>query len=238
MRGAVNRTLILAALKDRFTNANRLFILGAFLLIGVLPQCFSSSQLPGTTLVVWFAIVLGGGLIGSDVSSRVLHLVVARPVTRAEYVISRWFAVGLSCTVVAWLRLGLVCAIFVARGTPVPSNDVVIHLLDSCALAFGVTSVLAFFSALADGYADLRIYLLGWLLVSVLGFVSSVAGSIWLDVAAQLSCVLLPMLNLKETFGFTVEFLNVVVIYLSTVTGCLALGIVVMNRKELTYAAG
>src|SRR4029079_16239697 len=42
--------------------------------------------------VLWNGLLFGAGIIGLEASTGVLQLVFARPVTRAEYVLSRWLA--------------------------------------------------------------------------------------------------------------------------------------------------
>ena len=92
----MNLTLIAAFLQHRLSSPLRMLFLAAFVLM---PLLFVTAA-PGMGLTpledsFWFVIVLGAGAIGQDVSSGVLQLLLARPITRPEYVTSRWLAVAI-----------------------------------------------------------------------------------------------------------------------------------------------
>ena len=106
----MNPTLILALLKQRARSVPRMALVFSFFLLPLLVLTFARQA----GLVVLhtgqaFAVLLGAGIIGQDMSSGTLQLLFARPVTRGEYVLSRWLgaSLGASCLVLAQLAIGL-----------------------------------------------------------------------------------------------------------------------------------
>lgn len=237
----MNRAIMLATFKERINNPGRMILLGLFALIGVIEavQARNGGDAPGHILVVYLALVLGSGLIGTDVSSGVLHLLFLRPVTRAEYVWSKWLAVSVGCAAVAITRLVFYVVILSLSHAAIDWDAVMQNGLDCLLIPFGVSAVLACFSALGEGYADLRIYLLMFLLGVVLQSLGGLRGEPgWEAVARQIYEVLVPRVELSSAPGTTIVLLQTVVSYLSTVTAAMALAVVAVNRRELTYAAG
>ena len=91
----MNATLLLSFWRQRFTSPIRLVLLavafGVPLLILVFMPSAGFTPLGDTT---GLALIFAVGMIGQDLSSGVLQLLFARPVRRAEYVVSRWLGVG------------------------------------------------------------------------------------------------------------------------------------------------
>jgi ABC-type Na+ efflux pump permease subunit len=237
----MNRAIFLATVRERINNSGRMVLLGLFVLLGVLEavQARTGGGAPGHTLVVYLALVLGSGLIGTDVSAGVLHLLFLRPVSRMEYVLSKWLAVSAGCAVVAFLRLALYVGILSLGRSPVDWDAVTQNGLDCLLVSFGVSAVLACFSALGEGYADLRIYLLVFLLGVVLQALGGLRGEPWWDVVArQIYEVLVPRIDLGSALDTTATLILALVSYLSTVSAAVTLAVVAVNRRELSYAAG
>jgi ABC-type transport system involved in multi-copper enzyme maturation permease subunit len=235
----VNLTLVLATLRQRFTSPIRLVLL---LLLGWMPMLpILITPVVGFSMLgdcYFLALAIGAGMIGQDLSSGTLQLLLARPVTRAEYVFSRWAAVGVGTVLVVALQTLCASAIMLVRGAPVPWAQASLVLGNGVLLAFGTAAVLALLSSLAAGIADLGLLFLVFLSAQVLEKVGMVKSWAWLARGSEeLLGVLKPELSLAAVFQGGHVAWPAIVAYLSTVTLCLALAVVVMNRRELSYAS-
>ena len=182
-------------------------------------------------------MILGAGLIGQDVSSGVLQLLFSRPVSRAEYVLSRWFAAGACAAAIAVLEIALGAGVMAMRGQAAPVGAVATLALEQVLAAFGVVSVLALFSSVLPGIGDI----LAWIVLNVAGGVLQMAGAFmqapWLlRASSEWSGFLSPALHFQDAVGGGVVSWFHLTSYFSTVTLCLALAIAILNRRELSYA--
>jgi ABC-type transport system involved in multi-copper enzyme maturation permease subunit len=66
-------------------------------------------------LAGYYGVVFAAGSIGQDVSSGTLQLLLARPVTRPQYVVNRWLGAGLLAT--AWHTTMLAFGVLVLLST-------------------------------------------------------------------------------------------------------------------------
>ena len=235
----MNPTLVLATLRQRFTSPIRLVIL---LLLGWLPmlQILLAPRAGFAALghSHFLTLVLAAGMIGQDLSSGTLQLLLARPVTRAQYVFSRWAAVAVGSFLVVVLQALCAAAIMFARGAPAPWGHAALYLGDSLLDAAGMAAVMALLSSLSSGIADLGLLFLAWLSAEVLEKVGMFKSWDWLTRGAgELLGTLKPELDLTPLVQGGPFPWPAVVGYLSTVTLCLALAVVVMNRRELSYAS-
>jgi hypothetical protein len=167
-----------------------------------------------------------------------LQLLLARPVTRAQYVFSRWGAVATGTFLITVLQTLVAALIMTLRGAPVPWDAAALLLGNSALLALGTAAVMALLSSLAAGLGDLGLLFLAFISAQVLEKVGMFKSWEWLvSGAGELSRALKPALDLAPLFrGEPLSWLAVVS-YLSTVTLCLGLAVVVMNRRELSYAS-
>lgn len=232
-------TLVLAALRQRFTSPIRLVLL---LLLGWMPmlQVLLAPRVGFAALgdCYFLALTLAAGMIGQDLSSGTLQLLLARPVTRAQYVFSRWGAIAAGSVLVVVLQTLCVAAIVLVRGAPVPWDQAALYLGNSVLLASGVAAVMALLSSLASGIADLGLLLLVFLTAQVLEKVGMFKSWGWLERGAgELLRALKPGLDLAALVHGGPAVWPAVAAYLSTVTLCLALAVLVMNRRELSYAS-
>jgi hypothetical protein len=235
----VNATLVLATLRQRFTSPIRLVIV---LLLGWTPL-LAIAVAPRTGFAAlsdcyFIALTLAAGMIGQDLSSGTLQLLLARPVTRADYVFSRCGAVAGGTFAIALLQTLLAALIMTLRGAPVPWDQAALFLANGALLALGTAAVMALLSSLASGLGDLGLLLLVFFSAQVLEKAGMYKSWEWLvRGAGELLRALKPELDLAPFFhGGPLPWLAVVS-YLSTVTLCLGLAVVVMNRRELSYAS-
>ena len=234
----MNGALIVTFLRQRLTTPIRL----AFLIIaGFFPLLFIAAA-PAMGLAplgdsFQFSLVFGAGMIGQDVSSGVLQLLFARPVRRDVYVISRWFAASLAAAVVAVVQIGLAALILSARGATPEAGAVAIAWANHIASAFGATAPLLLLSALVAGLGDIGVLFLIYACASILQTVGAGLGHALISRIGQ---------ELQNFINPTIDFALIVnafpswyqlIAYLSTVTLSIALAIVIVNRKELSYAS-
>ena len=235
----MNPTLVLATLRQRFTSPMRLVLLLLFGWMPMLPILLSPRMGFAALGDCYFlTLALAAGMIGQDLSSGTLQLLLARPVTRAQYVFSRWGAVAAGAFLIVVLQTLCAAGLMLVRGVPVPWDQAALHLGNSALLACGTAAVMALLSSLAAGIADLGLLFLVFLSGQVLEKVGLFKSWEWLTRGAgELLRVLRPELDLAALFHGGPAVWPAVVSYLSTVTLCLALAVVVMNRRELSYAS-
>jgi len=236
----MNPTLIVASIRQRLASPLRMAVLAALVGLPLLPVAFAPA--PG----LWFlgdsmgiALVVAAGAIGPDVSAGVLQILFARPVRRSEYVLSRWCALGSGSALVRLAQIAVATLILAARGSAPASHDLVSVVVGNALTPIGIAAVLVMLSSLAPGLGDLGLYLLGNLAGLVLEFWGRVAGRSFLERAGdEVRRFLTPDVDISPILnGGDVPWFAIVS-YLSTVTLCLAVAVVVMNRKELSYASG
>ena len=235
----MNLTLVLATLRQRFTSPIRLVIL---LLLGWMPMLpLLIAPRAGFAVLgdgYFLALTLAAGMIGQDLSSGTLQLLLARPVTRAQYVFSRWGAVAAGTFLIAVLQALVAALIMALRGVPVSWVEAAQFLANGALLALGTAAVMALLSSLAAGIGDLGLLFLVFISAQVLEKLGMFKSWDWLvRGAGELLRVLKPQLDLAPLFHGDPVTWFAVVSYLSTVTLCLGLAVVVMNRRELSYAS-
>ncbi len=227
-------------LRQRAQSPARLALAFAFFAFPLLPLAFVRGMgLAPLQVVGPLAFILGAGLIGQDVSAGTLQLLLARPVSRAEYVVSRWLAVGLAvaCLVAAQIAIG--SAILAIRGEMPPARDIALVAGTQILSGIGNVSVLLLLSTFLPGIGDA----FGVIVLGIAGGTVQLAGALfswaWLARAGlELQRFAGPALDLAQVFGGGPVPWFDVASYFSTVTLCLALAIVILHRKELSYASG
>jgi ABC-type transport system involved in multi-copper enzyme maturation permease subunit len=236
----VNPTLVTTLWRQRLASPVRMALLAMLSGMPLLAVLF----VPGTGLsplggAQGLLLTLGAGMIGQDVSSGVLQLLCARPVRRPEYVLSRWMGVALAGVALSVLQLALACGLLAARGALPSPQSIVLFGAGRLLECFGIAAVLALFSSLIGGLGDLAIYLLVNLGAGILQLAGQVKRWLWLDrLGAELLGALTPTIDLPRLIAASPMPWYPIVSYASTVVLCLALAIVVVNRKELSYASG
>jgi ABC-type transport system involved in multi-copper enzyme maturation permease subunit len=233
----MNATLILALLRQRLSSPARVVLALTFFSFPLLIALAAPGD--GLLRVDWlFALVLGGGMVGQDVSSGILSGIFARPIRRAEYALSRWAAVVLGASILVVLQTVVGLAILAMRGAEPDVSAMALKAVAAVLTVAGVSAVLLLFSCWVNGLGDLGIYLVGYMFANLLGIVGWKASWSWLTRGGtELSKFLIPRLDPAQLFSTAFSAFDLAS-YLSTIVLCLALAIVLLNRKELSYAAG
>ena len=230
--------LWLALWRQRLTSPVRMVLLAAMfmmpLLLVLVMRGVGFSPLGDVQGIV---LLFAGGLIGQDVSTGVLQLLLARPVRRWEYVIHRWLAVAVAATAVCWVQAVAAWGLMNLRGGAPPIEDLLLFLAGRLFDVFALAAVITLLSSLFNGLGDLAIFLLCTIVFGFLTLVAQTAG--WQAVLPVLQIV-------NDFFGPKLEMARIragapswyaIASYLSTVSLALWLAVVNVNRKELSYAS-
>lgn len=232
--------LVVAFLRQRLTSPLRLVMLGFSFLspLGLVAVTKQIGTLEGSPL--WFAFILAAGAIGQEVSSGVLTLTFARPVTRQSYVFSRWAGAGGFAAALGLAQIATGLMAIAARGGPLPGGPDLAALALECVLvSFTGAAVMVMLSSLFNGLGDVGVWAIATTVSTVVGGIASMKNWAALARATQeLQLTLMPSLHAGWLFGVGDPQPYALVTTLSTLTASLAVAVWVVNRKELSYAAG
>jgi len=234
----VNMTIIMAMIRQRLASPLRMVLL--FMTMGL--PLLTVAFMPGTgfsTIGNCYAAVLvfAAGMIGQDLSSGTLQLLLARPVTRAEYVLSKWAGAAGGAIAVVLVQVVVVLALVAAHGHAPDFRAAGLFLAGDVVLAIGVAAVMALLSTLVPGFGDLGLLVLAFFSSIVMQGIGGMKD--WPAVtraATEIQGFMTPQLDLPQLRHGPLPWFSIGS-YLSTVTLCLALAIVVLNRSELSYAS-
>lgn len=232
----MNRTLFLTLIRNRLSSPARVVALVVPALWASIAAAMMHSLSPLASLGGYYAVVAAAGGIGQDVASGTLQLVLARPITRPGYVLSRWVAASALAT--AWNLATVVggAALLAANGTP-PDLGLLGRMAAEGALAaFGAAAVMLMFSSLVGGFGDVGLLIGAYFATSAFSAVTQHYG--WITVSNVLNTVnasLAPTVALDGFAQGTAPW-TALTAWASTVTLALFLAIVRVNHRELSYA--
>ena len=236
----MNLTLVQSFLRQRLTSPLRLVMLGFGFVspLGIVAFTRQLGTLEGSA--GWFALILAAGAIGQEVSSGVLTLTFARPVTRPAYVFSRWAGAGGFAAALGLAQIAAGLMAIAARGGPLPPGAAVTALAIECVLlALTSAAVMVMLSSLVNGLGDVAIWAMGTTLATFAGAIAQSRNWTALERAAQeVQLTLMPSLHVGWLFGAGDPQPYALIAVLSTLAASLAVAVWVVNRKELSYAAG
>lgn len=235
----MNEAIFLATLRQRITSPVRLVLTAmAFFFplagVAVMPQVGVVAVQTG----VFFAFVLGAGLIGQETSSGVMQLLFTRPVRRWEYVFSRWLAMATAIGLLLIAQILLAALIAAARGNPTDYRMCTFAFLDQVLKGVGVLSVLTLFSSFLPGIGDVAAIVLSFITSQVMvGVGNMMQRPRIVRTGQEVLKFLAPEIDTSSfLFRPPIAWLDFVA-YFSTVTFCLAVAIVLINRREISYAS-
>ena len=230
----MNGALMVALLRQRMTSPVRVVLL-VFLFGFPLLGAWAMQSARGLGDPFMIALVLGAGAIGQDLSSGVLQLTFARPVSRSSYVLSKWAAIALASAGIALVQLALGFLLLSSRGEPMTASALARSAGETVASAAGVGGVIVLFSSLLPGLGDLALFLLLGLGGSLMGFLGQARSLPTLaKIGQEMSSFAVPHADLSLGSPGSVYAL---VAFASNLALALALAIVVLNRRELSYAS-
>jgi hypothetical protein len=208
-------------------------------LVGILALVFCASKVFAIGFThelddpsFYLTLLFTAGTVGRDVSSGVLPVLFTRPLARSTYVFAKWLAAGTAAGTIGALTIAIQALLLSHRGTGVAGSAIVASIFGGFTSAFGISSVLVFFSVLLSGIGDIALWG-GLILVGKLS-----TRYVPQRVADEWGALLQPALDWAAASGSHPAAAFRVVSYLSTVTLCLCLAVMAANRKEISYAAG
>jgi hypothetical protein len=236
----MNPTLIRTTLRERFSAINRWV---SVILLFALPifYAYAMPQMKGASVTgIWGALLvwmLGAGIIGEDISNGTILLVLARPIRRWEYVMSKWAALSiLTVSILVAQALATTAVLIRTQQTVLPA-EVLLRVVESILLGTGSAAVVVMFSVLVAGGKEVSSIMLcwaaGWGMTALgtwqhLPWLSTLGGSV--------VNILYPAVALG---GMSLIGAGMVVLRWSAAISLLLLGAVaVINRKEFSYSAG
>ncbi len=231
----INRTLIVTSLRSQLSSRIRLSILALMALVGPIVGLFEHDWQPDPQHMLWLGWILGAGIIGRDLSTGVLQLIFVRPVKRSEYVINKYLALAAGTAAIALLQW----ALFLTFGRPdKPGLELLCGVLEFVLLAFGVSAGVIFLSSLVSGLGDLGILFLTYVSTQLVGFLGAKFQMPALNrMAGEVMGVFFPSIDLVGTFLHrTISWFSITS-YFSSIALCLAVAMLVVNRREISYAS-
>ena len=229
----------------------RLSLLGLILLFVYL-SANGMERFPLILLTPFFVWVLGSGIIGRDMSSGVAHLLFTRPITKRDYILTKWA----SLTIASWFFQILVLGVWAFGKLWFDKPFEPLHPLHNWQQDFGValwmaatlSTVVVLLSTLMAGWGDLAMLLYIHVALFVLNtsslkkhinnfddFINWILRIVWPGVAigfryaryyyfdASVMTPSLPVLDIVIDSGIAVLFLY--------------LAIVLISRKDISYTA-
>ena len=233
----MNLTLFLSFLRQRFTTPARLaliFIVFTFPLATLVATRGGIGFQPLGTGTM-FAFVLGAGMIGGDASSGVFQLLFARPVTRFQYLISRWLAVGLGAAALNAVQVVL-AAMILSSNNALEGWPVVARFIGEQSLeAIAVAAVIACFSSVLPGIGDVvAIFASSLVLGASRLFLRSDRASL---VIGEIERTLSPDVSFDAMFPGGSPAWSPIVTLATTIVLGLTIAAIMLDRREISYAS-
>lgn len=188
------------------------------------------------------ALFLGADLVGRDIERRTLHLLIVKPLTRAEFIVGRYLGLCLTIlTSVTLMAMGIAMALLTAHGA---FSRGLATALFSIFLQLCLTGAIATFLSTA---ASRPLALLGATIICVLGRLTDILKNAslilegfpdWLGkgLYATLPNLLSFDLKTRAIYGDLIPgslLLYLVLYALAYITALLALGALALDRRDL-----
>jgi ABC-type transport system involved in multi-copper enzyme maturation permease subunit len=234
----VNPTLVLTFWRQRLMSPIRmafLFFIVTFPLLVTLAVPQTGFAAAGN--VTGIALVFAIGLIGQDFSSGVLQLLFARPVRRWEYVTSRWLGAGSLAALVGIAQAVLIALLMTVRGAAPGAAETLAFAGERVLGAFGLAAVFVLLSSLVAGVGDVALWIAGQGILAISALVAQAKG--WMAagrVLGELQAALNPSVPITQIANGLAPWAPTSA-YLSAIAICLTLAVMLVNRRELSYAS-
>jgi ABC-type transport system involved in multi-copper enzyme maturation permease subunit len=235
----VNAALVKAFLRQRLSSPLRLMLILLVMAPGILMSAFTRSLGSLGDSGVWFAFILAAGAIGQDVSSGVLQLTFARPVSRPSYVFSRWLAAGGFGAALALAQIAIAAALVLARDGRPELGDTLTLILGNVLASLTMAAVIVMLSSLVNGLGDVALWFLTF--VSLQMGTALATAKNWTGVQrviGETMGLIHPQLHLGWLVGRGEPSWFELVSLFSTLALALAIAVRAVNAKELSYATG
>lgn len=233
----MNPTIFLTTLRQRFSSRPRVVLVAIVFLVPIgLSMMAREIALQATQTGGVFAFLLAAGILGQESSSGVFQLLFARPVRRWEYVVSRWLAVCAAACGLVVLQIALICLVLASKGLP-EARDIVFAIGTQMLSAIGTTSIVLLYSSFISGVGDVIGVILTAVSAQVIGGIGQLRQSEWLvRTGAELGRFVAPQLDAHMLTRTPLPWFDLTS-YLSTIALCVAVAVLVLNRREISYAS-
>ena len=232
----MSTTLLLSFLRQRFTSTPRVLLMFMIFVFPLIMLAATHGGLGFQPLgtATMFAFVLGAGMIGGDASSGVFQLLFARPVTRFQYLVSRWIAVAVAASVIHAVQAVLGGMIISSNGALESWGAVARFIGEQSLEAFALTAVIAAFSSVMPGIGDVIAIFISGISLEILRGASLWARQGWAGAVIQeIQHTVSP-----ETGGLWSDGgWRVLVTALSSIAIGLAFAAIALSRREISYAS-
>jgi ABC-type transport system involved in multi-copper enzyme maturation permease subunit len=204
-------------------------------------------------------LVLGTGIIGRDITSGLLPLILARPVTRAEYVLTKWLTLSIAASLITIIELTVVHGWFLFWDRSGIANlSFLAQVGTAIFTCTGLAAVIVMFSALRPGpFAGTGLWLILYSLVRLMESLGKqnpanpgphadptivVVFDFFNNLKPLVATLAVPLRDfIANTLSFTDVLQDNAIhwlplgIYFFNLTLVIVLAIHIVNRKELGY---
>ncbi len=257
----MNRAVCITTWREFKANKVRIIMLTLLFLAPVVvftmrrctsPESLNEDLLSHPCMASFFTLLWAAGVIGREVQNGTIALVLARPISIATYVYSKWFAVAFAASLCA------VEAVFcehIISAVNCPAllwrTEFLTNGVERVLLCFGTAAFLILLSSMVSGLKDLAL-LAGYgftfmVFASVSSMVHHLCAAAHFDpdlargafraIEHVFGGIIFPYVQLSVFFSGDLFALGSIVSYLTLITCSLALAIKVLTRKEFSYAA-
>ena len=216
------------------------------------PEALNADMLSHPMMASFFTLLWASGVIGREVQNGTIALVLARPITIANYVVSKWFAVGFAaslCSVEAVFCEHIISAVNCPALLWAP--EFLGNGLERIILCFGTAAFLVFLSSLVSGLKDLALLAgFGFMFVlysafahtvyqltSFLHFDNNFALYFGRIVENLFTAILFPYVPMSVFLTGSYFAYGPVIALFTLITFCLSSAIWVLTHREFSYAA-
>jgi hypothetical protein len=263
----MNRAVCITTWREFKANKVRVIMLTLLILGPIListlrrctvPEALNEDLLCHPSIALAFTLLWSAGAIGREVQNGTITLVLTRPITIANYVVSKWFAVGFAasiCAVEAVFLEHLVTAVNCPQ--VLWSTEVLVNGFERVLLCFGIASLLVMFSALVSGLKDLALlagcgfaFFLAsafssmvhqWCreehLSKLITFDPDLVTTLNRSFESLCAAIFYPYVPFSSLVSGSILTLSPLLSSLTLITICLSIAIGAMTRKEFSYAA-
>lgn len=243
-----------------------LMVIGYLILIGyaIVSVTFVSAPIHEATFSSVFytaapcVALLGAGIIGQNVTSGILSVLFARPIRRYSYVLTRWLALSVaSSTLCLILLLIEQVAGMAAFPGVLPDFNTLCQAVERISMCFGLSATFIMFSSFLPSVINLSAWIVFCFISNIVVEIAHMEpyllhtsyGSelgrklgefvipICKELALPLQSIAFPYIDLSFLAHTASISWFTVLTYFSNLSLSLLIAIIVMNRKEVSYAS-
>lgn len=163
----MNGVVIAETLRRHVTNIGYWAYVALMAIISVAASFFNSPAAVWPTLVALLALGTGSAVIGPEFSSGTLQLILVKPITRASYLVSRVLGVLAAVSLAAGIAFTSEVTGRALFSKPIAWEAQLAGLVNSIAGGALIVALLALLGSLTRGHANVGLYLLGQIGVTV-----------------------------------------------------------------------